>query len=122
MNFFVFYKSNTTSAINSKEINKNIFLIAGSIILLIFILSLTKFSGYFLPVMALLSVLAGSILFSLAGIKNSFHILMFSFPLSLNLPVNGTIQMMIPSELLVSAFGLSVLFTWIRNTDNFRMF
>lgn len=113
---------NRSASINNKEIKTNYYLFAGVILFLVFILSLTKFSAYFLPVMALLSVAAGSIIFSLAGIKNSFHLLLFSFPLSLNLPVNGDTHMMIPSELLVSSFALSIIFTWIRETDKFIIF
>ncbi len=117
-----FQRWNTTLHNSTKEFKNYNYLLAGVVILLIFILSLTKYNGYFLPVMALLSVGGGSILFSLAGIKNSFHILLFSFPLSLNLPVNASTQMMIPSELLVISFGLSVIFFWIRNAEKFVEF
>jgi len=92
---------------------------SGLMLLFVLMFILTSLSGYFFQIMAILAVAGCGILFYFIGIRRSFHILLLSLPLSLNVPVTGSNQLMFPSELLVVAFGLGVLLYWIKNTNEF---
>ena len=93
--------------------------IIGIVFLLACMMTLTRFGGYFLTIMAAITVFGGGVIFYFAGIRRSFHLVLLSLPLSLNLPLIPGHQLLFPSELLVAAFCIAVVLYFTRNTSVF---
>lgn len=113
--FLMFQKAGTYS-----NKNKTLwFWMSGLLLLGAITISLIKFGDYYLQFIAIIAVAGGGILFRALGIRHSFHVVLLSLPLSINLPITGNHQLMFPSELLIAAFGLSVVLYWLQHPDQF---
>jgi putative inorganic carbon (hco3(-)) transporter len=79
-------------------------------------------AAMYVPVMTLVSVLSLGVIFFAGGIRIAFFISILSLPLSVNVNVTGTSQLMFPSELLAASLALSVVLHWVRNPGEFVAF
>src|SRR4030095_9944309 len=95
------------------------YILSGFIFLLSFFLILTRYGGYMIPFMSLVTIMGIGLIFYMAGIRWSFHLVILTLPFSMNMPISESHQVMFPSELLITAFAFSVLLHWFRNNNLF---
>jgi putative inorganic carbon (hco3(-)) transporter len=98
------------------------FFILSSAFLFILLALLIKYTGFFMPVMTIIIVIATAGIITYAGLDKFYFLVPLLLPISVVMNISGESTLIFPSEAISASIALAVIFIWIKKPSSFNSF